>query len=117
MSILDEKIDSIRAVCQAFHVLQLDAFGPVTKDDFDPSRDAATFLVECEPSSPRAQYERFFGLLQALEILLGCRIDLVEYKAMREGSVAQKMPESVKPLFMAKTPSERHDNTNAPNQQ
>lgn len=107
MSILNEKIDTIRALCQAFHVLQLDAFGPVVENDFDPSNAAASFLVECEPCNPRAQYERFFGLLQALEILLGCRIDLVEYKAIREGSIAQKMPESVMPLFIAKDLSER----------
>ena len=100
MSVLEEKLDTIRAICQAFHILQMDAFGPVARDDFDPSRDAASFLVECAPAPPRAQYERFFGLLQALEILLGCRIDLVDYKALREGSIAQKMPETVKPVYV-----------------
>ena len=112
MSIIDEKLDTIRAVCQAFHVLQLDAFGPVVGDGFDPSHDDASFLVKCEPSNARAQYERFFGLLQALEILLGCRIDLIDYKALREGSVARQMPEFVKPLFVAKNLSDRSENIN-----
>lgn len=102
VSVLDEKIETIKAVCQAFHVLQLDAFGPVAEPNFDPSRQTASFLVECEPASPRAQYERFFGLLQALEILLGCRIDLVDYKALREGTVPQKMPETVRPIYISK---------------
>jgi len=102
VSVLDEKVETIRAVCQAFHVLQLDAFGPVAEPDFDPSRHAASFLVECEPTSPRAQYERFFGLLQALEILLGCRIDLVDYKALRDGTIPQKMPEIICPIYVSK---------------
>ncbi len=102
MSILDEKLETIKAVCQAFHVVQLDAFGPVAEDRFDPARDTASFLVACEPSNPRAQYERFFGLLQALEILLGCRIDLVDYKALQDGTLSQQVPEVIRPVYLAK---------------
>lgn len=102
MSILDEKLETIRAVCQAFHVVQMDAFGAVAEDRFDPARDTANFLVACEPSNPRAQYERFFGLLQALEILLGCRIDLVDYKALQEGTISQQVPEVIRPVYLAK---------------
>lgn len=104
VSILDEKLATIQAICQAFHVLQLDAFGPLVGDNFDPARDTASFLVECEPSELRAQYERFFGLLQALEILLGCRIDLVDYKALREGTIAQQQPEIIKPVYLKSVP-------------
>ncbi|MCK5862820.1 MAG: hypothetical protein KAH38_10060 [Candidatus Hydrogenedentes bacterium] len=106
MSILDEKLETVQAICQAFHVLKLDAFGPVAGDKFEPSHGAASFLVECEPASQRARYERFFGLLQALEILLGCRIDLVDYRALRDGSIARKIPEVIKPVYVRSTSSE-----------
>lgn len=102
MSVLDEKLETVRALCGVFHVLRLEAFGAVTSDDFDPSRDIASFVVESEPADARVQYERFFGLLQGLEVLLGCRIDLIDYKAWREGRVVQQIPESRVPIFMAR---------------
>ncbi|HDP35943.1 MAG TPA: hypothetical protein ENN29_12635 [Candidatus Hydrogenedentes bacterium] len=101
VSVLNEKLEAIRALCQVFHVLRLEAFGAVASEDFNPSRDIATFVVECDADNARVQYERFFGLLQGLEILLGCRIDLVDYKALQAGKVVQQIPESRMPVYVA----------------
>ena len=100
--ILEEKLGGIRALCQVFHVLQLDAFGAIIDDDFDPSHDVASFVIKSEPANVRVQYERFFGLLQGLEVLLECRIDLIDYKALIERSIVQQVPEDRLPVYVAK---------------
>lgn len=79
-----EKREALAALCRRYGVKRLEVFGSAARGvDFDPDRSDFDFLVEFEPrgdGSPRVQ---FFGFAEALEALLGRRVDLVEPSAVR----------------------------------
>ena len=62
---------------------RLEVFGSAAGEGFEPSRSDLDFLVDFEPSSHSEMADRYFGLLEALEDLFGCRIDLVMTAAIK----------------------------------
>ncbi len=70
--------DELAELCRRYHVKQLELFGSATGDTFDPDKSDIDFLVEFEPCNPSDHYERYFGLVEALEALLERPVDLVE---------------------------------------
>lgn len=70
-------------LCRRFCVERLYLFGSANGESFDPARSDVDFLVDFAPATPREHATRYFGLLQALERLLGRHVDLVELKAIR----------------------------------
>ncbi|MDX1571881.1 MAG: nucleotidyltransferase domain-containing protein [Xanthomonadales bacterium] len=71
--------------CSAWHrhgIVRLDVFGSAMRDgDFDPARSDADFLVTFAPST-RDDLAAFVDFKEALEALLGRRVDLVERDAI-----------------------------------
>ena len=48
---LEDRLDAIRAACERFHVVRLDAFGSAIRDDFEPGRSDIDLLVDFAASS------------------------------------------------------------------
>jgi predicted nucleotidyltransferase len=101
MSVVNEKQDAIRTLCQVYHVQRLDVFGSVTSEAFDPSRSDIDFLVEFECSSPAMHYECYFGLLEGLEKLFGRHVDLVEYALLRNPYFRETVDETREVVYAA----------------
>ena len=99
MTILEEKKSAIETLCQAFQVVRLDVFGAITEEGFDPSKDQVMFAVTFAPCNPQVHYERFFGLQQGLEVLVGCSIELIDYKALLEGSFLRHLPKQCETVY------------------
>jgi predicted nucleotidyltransferase len=74
---------AIEALCQRFRVQRLELFGSAARPDFDPQRSDVDFLVEFEPFQQGTAADIYFGLLHALEDLLGRRVDLVMTRAVK----------------------------------
>lgn len=80
-----EKQQELIALCQRFDVARLEVFGSAARETgFDAARSDADFLVEFKSTSALAPLERFLGLAEALERLLGRPVDLVERKALEQ---------------------------------
>ncbi len=80
-----EKRQELIALCQRFDVARLEVFGSAANGrGFDKARSDADFLVEFKPGSGLPPLERFLGLAEALERLLGRPVDLVERKALEQ---------------------------------
>ncbi len=78
-----EKRDALAALCRRYGVARLEVFGSAARGvDFDPGKSDFDFLVEFEPRSDLSPRERFLGLAEALEKLMGRPVDLVERKAV-----------------------------------
>jgi uncharacterized protein len=78
-----KKRDALAALCRHYGVKRLEVFGSAARGvDFDPMRSDFDFLVEFEQRSDLPPLKQFFGLAEALEQLLGRRVDLVERKAV-----------------------------------
>src|SRR5262245_18756307 len=76
-----EKRQSMAALCRRFGVQRLEVFGSAARGvDFDIHRSDADFLVSFAPQ--RDDLTRFLDFKDALEVLLGFPVDLVERKAI-----------------------------------
>ncbi len=76
--IIAEHSPALRRLCERFGVRRLEIFGSATTDHFQPDRSDLDLLVEYDASPSRDPYERYFGLVAALEGLLGRKVDLVD---------------------------------------
>ncbi len=97
------KIDpeTLAALCREHSVKRLAVFGSLIRDDFDPERSDADFLVEFDPAPPAVRMRNFLGLRHALGVLLNRPIDLVEQGAIRNPFVLQSVARQEQVLYAA----------------
>jgi uncharacterized protein len=91
----------ILVLCERFGVRRLEIFGSAAGERFDPSRSDLDFLVDFEPASPSEAADRYFGLLESLESLLGRPIDLVMVAAIKNPYFLQGIEASRTLLYAA----------------
>jgi predicted nucleotidyltransferase len=81
---IEKRREELIALCRQYDVARLEVFGSAARGiDFDPEKSDVDFLVEFKPESELSPLNRFFGPVEALEKLLGRRVDLVEASAIR----------------------------------
>jgi hypothetical protein len=81
--ILSQHLGGIQALCRKYAVQLLEAFGSVTRQDFDPTHSDVDLLVLFQKSSAMGKADQFLGLLGELERLFGKKVDLVDIRAAR----------------------------------
>lgn len=82
-SLIAAKRDEIAELCKRFGVRRLEVFGSAARgDDFDPETSDVDFLVEFEPSAEKPWMGEYFEFQDALESLLGCKVDLISLAAL-----------------------------------
>jgi predicted nucleotidyltransferase len=76
-------LTELAGLCRRYGVARLEVFGSAARGaDFDPARSDADFLVTFGEDRTDAPLACFFGLAEALESLLGRKVDLVERGAI-----------------------------------
>jgi putative transposase len=92
----------LRALCRQFAVNRLELFGSGARGlDFDPASSDADFLVEFQAEARLPPLQQFFGLNEALEQLLGRRVDLIEAGAVRNPYLLARMNEARELIYAA----------------
>ena len=81
--LIDARRDELAALCRRFGVRRLEVFGSAVTGRFDPETSDLDFLVEYDDPNAGDVFDRYFGLIEALEALFGRRVDLVVARAMR----------------------------------
>ena len=81
---LEDKREQLGKICESYIVKQLDLSGSGLGKDFDPDNSDVDFMVAFAPRSPARLFDRYFGLKEELEMLLGHQVDLV-----MEGAIAR----------------------------
>jgi predicted nucleotidyltransferase len=71
-------LEQARALCRRFGVRQLDVFGSVLTERFDPERSDVDLLVSYEDDAAARSFDGYFDLVEALEGLFMRKVDLVE---------------------------------------
>jgi predicted nucleotidyltransferase len=99
--LLEEHRARLTELCRRFGVRRLELFGSAADGRFDPGRSDFDFLVEFESSDFQGAADRYFGLLEGLEALLGRRVDLVELPAIRNPYFLHGIAASRTPLYAA----------------
>src|SRR5262245_33753445 len=74
--IVSDNLDEIRAIYRKFGVARLELFGSAARVDFDPETSDIDVIVDFIDYGTGIS-DRFFGLINALEELLGRPIDVV----------------------------------------
>ncbi|MEQ9423680.1 MAG: nucleotidyltransferase domain-containing protein [Cyclobacteriaceae bacterium] len=93
METLSPYIDQIKVICSDNGVKSLFAFGSVTTNKFNNSSDV-DLVVEIEDKDPLAYSDKYFNLKFKLEEILKRPIDLLEFKAIRNPLLKEKIDSS-----------------------
>ena len=70
-------------VCERYRVRRLELFGSALGDNFEKERSDIDLLVEFLPLKPGEHADCYFGLLEELEELFRCHVDLIMIKCPR----------------------------------
>ncbi len=92
--------DKLEELCRRYSVLRLDTFGSASTGRNRPESDL-DFLVEFLPVPTDAYADTYFGLLEALERLLGKPVDLVVGSAIKNPYFLQSIEETKTPIYEA----------------
>jgi len=101
VAILEDRLDAIRAACERFHVVRLDVFGSVLRNDFEPGRSDVDLLVDFGPMSPYDKPDAYFGLLDDLRAILGSDVDLVMLGALKNRYIREDVDRTRQVLYAA----------------
>jgi predicted nucleotidyltransferase len=74
---------AIAQLCRRHGVRRLDLFGSAASADFDEQHSDFDFMVDFVEQRPAGAADRYFGLMEDLQALLGRRVDLVMRSAVR----------------------------------
>ena len=99
-SLLQENLVKIRELCNAHHVMSLHAFGSILRQDFGPQSDV-DFLVVFDRSHGQRAFAQFFGFNEALEALLGRKVDLVSSRSIHNPFFQHEIDETKQPIYAA----------------
>jgi predicted nucleotidyltransferase len=91
--------ERIREICQRFHVKRLEAFGSASTGAFDAERSDFDFMVEFDLRNDVNVFDAYFGLKEALEELLGRRVDLVMPSALRNPYFRASVERQLQPVY------------------
>lgn len=94
---LDDIKRAVAPACRDFRVRRLDAFGSVARGAPGPSSDLDLLVEFAEPASHLAK--RFFGLLHRLEDTLGCDVDLLTLRGLRNPYFRKRVLAERVPLY------------------
>lgn len=94
--LLQQKRETIKAVCARYGADNVRVFGSVARGDFGKASDI-DFLIRLDTS--RLEGMRYFGILEELREelagVLGCKVDLVEEKGLRENIRDEVLSEAI----------------------
>jgi predicted nucleotidyltransferase len=100
-AIIEHK-QKLQSLCQRFNVKSLDVFGSaLSEKTFDKHKSDIDFLVEFEPMEAVQHAKSYFGLLQSLQDMLSCRIDLIEIKAVHNPYFLDSINKSRSQIYAA----------------
>jgi predicted nucleotidyltransferase len=76
LTFITQHREQIAELCRKYGVRKLELFGSAAREDFDPLQSDLDFFFEFD-ADPTALANRFFGLAEDLQQLLGLRVELV----------------------------------------
>lgn len=99
--LIEQNRSAIADLCRKFKVQRLAVFGSATSERFSPERSDVDFLYTLQSVPPGQYSDNYLGLANALESLLGRRVDLVSEKSVRNPYLRESIEESRQPIYEA----------------
>jgi uncharacterized protein len=83
LALLEQQRDRLSLLCQSYGVRHLDVFGSAVTGDFDNSSSDLDFIESFADRSAGTYADQFLNLAEALEGLVGRKVDLVTEEFIR----------------------------------
>lgn len=96
---LENCLPAIEPLCQKLGVARLALFGSAAEGRFAPGRSDYDFLVELDDQASDSRAERLLALADALEQMLGAKVDLVNPRYIRNPYFAAEVARTRVPLY------------------
>jgi hypothetical protein len=100
-SLVERNLEEITRLCRVYSVRRLAVFGSILREDFDPQRSDADFLVEFESVPVATRMKNYLGLRGALASLLSRPVDLIENGAIQNPYILKSVAEQAQVLYAA----------------
>lgn len=75
--------EAVAEQCRRFGVSRLELFGSAVRHDFDSDRSDFDFIVRFTDTRPGSYADRYLDFADALEALLGRKVDLLTERSIR----------------------------------
>lgn len=92
--------DAIVRLCEAYGVDRLEVFGSAADGRFDEQRSDFDFIATFSPQAQATIGSRFLELADALEVLLGRRVDLMANQPIRNSYLRKAIEASRRDLYV-----------------
>ncbi len=86
-------------LCEAYGVKRLAAFGSAVSGHFDPATSDFDFIVAFRDTAAPDYANRYFDFAEALERLLGRKVDLVTERSIRRPSFRRAIEAAQEVLY------------------
>ncbi len=83
ISEINYRIKDVEQLCILYRVPRLDLFGPAVAGRHNPKESDLDFVVEFQPLPAGEYADTYFGLLESLEQLFDCPVDLIIGSAIK----------------------------------
>lgn len=83
IALIEQKKASIAELCRQHEVRRLDLFGSAARGDFQPDRSDLDFVVQFSRTGYAGYADAFLEFADALERLLGRKVDLLTERMIR----------------------------------
>ena len=80
IDLIEQHREQITELCRKYGVKRLELFGSAASGEFDSASSDVDFFYEFDRDDAKGIADRFFGLIEDLEALLGRKVDLVSAK-------------------------------------
>lgn len=98
MSIIEENIEKIEALCKRYKVDSLFVFGSILTSDFNKSSDI-DLLVDFKEVDLYDYADNYFDLKDSLEEILERQVDLLENKAVKNPYLRKSIDSSKQLIY------------------
>ena len=102
---MDIKISSKKPeliqLCKHFHVQRLEIYGSAVRGEFNPKTSDIDFLVEFDDMGVKNYADNYFGLLEALESLFQCPVEISVISSIKNPYFLKKIEPDRQVLYAA----------------
>jgi predicted nucleotidyltransferase len=90
---------NIARLCERLGIARLELFGSAARGEFRPGISDFDFLVELDPEAIGSRAARLIDLAEALEAMLGAKVDLVNPRYIRNPYFAAEVERTRIPVY------------------
>ncbi len=98
MDVIENNIDSLKELCDTYHVEKMYLFGSAINSNFNSKSDL-DFLVRFKPIDLASYFDNYLNFKESLKRLFGREIDLVEEQALKNPILINSIDQSKELIY------------------